>query len=168
MGASHPAIRWLGRLCIASAALGALVIFLVALVVAYSVTMRSLGLGGLRGDFEIVELACATCASLFLPLCQLRKGHVMVDLFTSRMPERGQMRLDGLWTLIFAIAWAVLCWRLVQGLVEMNAYGDRTMLLHVPLWMLYVPAVFGTFLSCVVALVIGVTLLRGNRVLAGM
>lgn len=147
--------RWLRTICIISAGVGGLTIFLASLVVAYSVGMRTLGLSGVRGDFELVELVCVVSASLFLPLCQLNKGHVMVDLFTLRLPQREQRRLDGIWTLCFAVVWGLLCWRLTIGLGEVHEYGDRTMLLNAFVWWAFVPAVFGTGLSAFVALITG-------------
>ncbi|WP_246002281.1 TRAP transporter small permease [Pacificibacter maritimus] len=142
-------------MCYFSAGLGGVIIFAASLVVAYSVVMRNLGFGGVRGDFELVELVCTTCASLFLPLCQLNKGHVMVDLFTLRLAPREQTRIDGIWTLCFAVVWGFLCWRLIIGLGHMYDYADQTMLLKAYVWWVYVPAVFGTGLSSLVALITG-------------
>jgi len=59
--------------------------------------------------------------------------------------------MDGVWTLLFAFGWAFLAWRLSVGLGEMHEYGDRTMLLRAPVWWVYLPALFGTALSAVVA-----------------
>ncbi|SLN17635.1 Tripartite ATP-independent periplasmic transporters, DctQ component [Pacificibacter marinus] len=151
--------RGLRTLCLVSAGIGGATIFVASLVVAYSVVMRNLGFGGVRGDFELVELVCVTCASLFLPLCQLNKGHVMVDLFTLRLSQSTQKRIDGFWTLCFAAVWAVLCWRLIIGLGHIYEYGDRTMLLKASVWWAFVPAVFGTGLSSIVALITGLPMI---------
>jgi hypothetical protein len=59
--------------------------------------------------------------------------------------------LDGIWTLLFAFVWGLLCWRLSIGLEEIHSYGDKTMLLRAPVWWVYVPAVFGTALAAIVA-----------------
>lgn len=148
----HTALfRVLERICLISAGLGGAVIFAASLAVTLSVVMRNIGLGGIRGDFELVELACAACASLFLPLCQFNKGHVMVDLFTLWLRPVTQRRFDGVWTLIFAACWGFLAWRLAVGMGEMHDYGDRTMLLRAPVWWVYLPAIFGTGLSALVA-----------------
>lgn len=161
--ASRPAhLRALERLCRLSAAAGGLAIFLVACAVTVSVVMRNLGLGGIRGDFELVEFACAICASLFLPLCQISRGHVMVDLFTTRLPRAANRFLDGLWELVFALALAGLGWRLALGGMEMLDYGDATMLLGLPLWLAYAPAVFGTALSAAIGLGLASEMLRGR------
>lgn len=153
---------WLLRLSIVFAALGGVAIFAASLTVSLSVALRSFGFGGIRGDFELVEVVAATCASLFLPLCQLRRGHVLVDLFTDWMPTPSKHRLDGAWTLVFALALGILSWRLGHGLVDVYGYGDRTMLLKLPLWWVYVPAVLSTGLACFIALVSANSLLRGT------
>lgn len=158
-GGHSPLAAALRKLAMVCAGLGGLAMFSVSLLVTGSVLFRSLGLGGLRGDFELVELACALCASLFLPLCQLNRGHVMVDLFTSWMGPRAQGKLDGLWMLVFAVAWAFISWRLFHGLLEMHDYGDKTMLLRAPIWIVFIPAVFGTALSALIALITALPLL---------
>lgn len=159
-GGHTPLHRTLHVICTALAGLGGLIIFGSAIVVTFSVISGTLGFGAFRGEFELVELACAACASLFLPLCQLTKGHVMVDVFTSRLPGATNRAIDALWTAVFAVVWALLCWRLFHGLVEIQGYGDRTMLLRAPVWWAYVPAVLGTGLSALVALYMVISHLR--------
>ena len=144
--------RLLHAICISSAAIGGLVIFGAAFVVTYSVLSSTLGFGAVRGEFELVGLACACSASLFLPLCQLNRGHVMVDVFTSKMPIKLNYYVDTFWTLIFALGWAFICWFLIHGMIEIHGYGDRFMLLRWPVWWAYVPAIFGTGISAIVAL----------------
>lgn len=151
-GPRAPLFHLLHQICVFSAAVGGLVIFGAAFVVTYSIIKSLLGFGAVRGEFELVELACATCASLFLPLCQLNKGHVMVDVFTGWVPGKMNDMTDAVWTLLFAAGWGFICWRLLHGLWEIQGYGDRTMLLRAPVWWVYVPAVFGTGLSALVAL----------------
>ncbi len=151
-GARSPLAVWLDRISRVLAALGGLVIFGVAITVAISVVMRNLGLGSIRGDFELVEMSCAFAAGLFLPLCQLNRGHVMVDLFTNWLPSRAQRGLDWLWLLFFAAGWACLAVLTFHGMLESREYGDRTMLLSLPLWWTFLPALLGSAISCVIAL----------------
>lgn len=166
-GGVPPLHLWLERLSLGFAVVGGVVIFGVSLAVTASVVMRTLGVGGIRGDFEMVELACASCAALFLPLCQLKGGHVFVDLFTGWAPARTQRRIDGAWTLVFAIAWALLAWRVWMGMEQMIDYGDRTMLLRAPVWWVYAPGVAGMALASVVALETGLAQLAGRAPLPG-
>ncbi|MGR6429823.1 TRAP transporter small permease [Rhizobium sp. PAMB 3174] len=143
--------RTLRVLCTALAGLGGLVVLGASITVTLSVLGATFGFGAVRGEFELVEISCAACASLFLPLCQLSRGHVMVDVFTNWLPGPANRSIDALWTLIFALAWAFLCWELVQGMIDMRGYGDQTMLLRAPIWWVYWPAILGTGMSALVA-----------------
>lgn len=158
-----PLRRGLMLLCNLSAALGGAAIFAVSLLVTASVLLRNLGLGGIRGDFELTEIVCATCASLFLPLCQLRRGHVLVDVFTGWLPRHTRLQMDGVWTLVFGLCWAFVALRLCHGMLEVRGYGDRTMLLGVPVWWVYLPAILGTALSALVAFDAAAALVRGRE-----
>lgn len=156
-GEKSPLHRTLHAICTVLAGLGGLIIFGTALTVTLSVLASNIGIGGLRGEFELVELACAACASLFLPFCQLKRGHVMVDVFTSRLPGTTNRATDAVWYLVFAFAWAFVCWRLTHGLVDIHGYGDRTMMLRAPIWWIYIPAIIGTGTSAVVAAIWGLS-----------
>jgi TRAP-type C4-dicarboxylate transport system permease small subunit len=146
-----PLQTWLDRLARLIAALGGVAVFGVALTVTVSVLMRNFGLRGVRGDFELVEMSCAFAAGFFLPLCQLNKGHVVVDLFTGWLPPSVNRQIDTVWQLLFACGWFALSYFTLHGLIEIKAYGDRTMLMSIPLWWAYVPAVVGMSLSGLIA-----------------
>ncbi|WP_394690651.1 TRAP transporter small permease [Hoeflea sp.] len=151
-GGSSPLHIWLLRLATLSAVLGGAVILTVALIVTVSVIMRNVGLRGITGDFELVQMSCVFAAGLFLPLCQLNKGHVMVDLFTNWLPEKTVARIDQFWTLVFALAWACLFLYMFRGMEEIRAYDDRSMLLKIPMWWGFVPSIIGAGLSSFIAL----------------
>ena len=153
--------RLLDLLCWSAAALAGLLVLGVSAAVAVSVTLRASGLGSVRGDFEIVSIGCGVAAFLFLPLCQWRRGHIAVDLFSNGLPQRWRDALEGTWELVFALVWIVLGWRLLAGLLDTYEYQDRSMLLRLPLWTLYLPALFGTALSALVALRLAAALWRG-------
>ena len=161
-GGNSPLRRVLHMAATALAGLGGVVIFGAAVFVTVSVIKANLGMGSLRGEFELVELACAACASLFLPLCQLKKGHVMVDVFTSGLNQNTNRVVDGLWTVLFALGWAYICSRLVHGLLEFHDYGDKTMMLRAPVWWVYVPAVIGTGFSAIIAALSALSQLAPN------
>lgn len=152
-GDAPPLHTWLLRLSTVSAALGGVVVLSVATIVTASVVMRNIGLRGVSGDFELVQMSCVFAAGLFLPLCQLNKGHVMVDLFTNWLPRPVIALIDRFWTLVFAVAWCLLSFYTVEGMQEIRDYGDRTMLLQLPVWWSFIPAIAGAGLSGFIALV---------------
>ncbi|MFK7994564.1 MAG: TRAP transporter small permease [Granulosicoccus sp.] len=144
-------VAWLLRLATLSGAIGGLIILVVAFVVSVSIIMRNVGLRGISGDFELVQMSCVFAAGLFLPLCQIKKGHVMVDLFTAWLPSRAIVLIDKFWTLVFAVAWFYLFFYMFDGLAEIKEYGDRSMLLKLPMWWSFIPGILGTGLSGVIA-----------------
>jgi len=154
----------LARLCAVS---GALCLALIAATVFVSVSGRALRLWSIRGDFELVEAGCAAAVFLFLPVCQQRRWHVSVDLFTSWLPQSVTRVIEAAGEFLFALAWAVIVWRMVVGGIETFHNQDRTMVLHLPLWIVYLPALAGIALAAVIALRNAVQLMRGRGHAAG-
>jgi TRAP-type C4-dicarboxylate transport system permease small subunit len=107
---------------------GLIAVGISALVVA-SVVSRGLGWGGVRGDFELVQMATAVAFFFFLPLCQMRRGNVMVDTFTGRLPPRARRVIDALWDLVFAGFMGLIAWRLWVGAMEAFQSHTTTMVL---------------------------------------
>jgi TRAP-type C4-dicarboxylate transport system permease small subunit len=97
----------------------------------------------LPGDFEMVEIGSGLAIFLFLPACQLRGANVIVDFFTTGLGRRRQSWLDALGALLYTVVAALFAWRLVFGGLDYLRYGERTMILGLPLWwsfVLIVPA----------------------------
>jgi TRAP-type C4-dicarboxylate transport system permease small subunit len=164
---------------------GGLVLAGIALVTVISIAGRALvdlGLGPIRGDFEIVEAGCAIAIFAFLPWCQLRRGHVTVDVFVQMLPARLQALLGLVGdALIAVIAWVIL-WRFWIGFGEKFPYGpeplraalgfgarpffaETTYELELPVWIPYAASLVGAAFFFVVAIY---TVWRSlNRTLAG-
>ncbi|MBP0464899.1 TRAP transporter small permease [Roseomonas sp. PWR1] len=126
------------------------------LLVAVGVTCASV-VGGLLGkpilgDSEVVELCLGVAIALALPWAEMRGGHVIVDVFTARMPARGVAWLDALMRAAVALVATVLAVQIADG-----AYGqwDReraSMFLELPYWWGYAGAAVGLALWTVTAL----------------
>ena len=144
--------RVIDGLCRAAAALGGLAIFAIALTVFVSVFGRSFRLLSIPGDFEVVEIGSAAAVFLFFPICQLERAHITIELFTDWLPVSARRALEAAGELLFALAWAVLVWRLTVGGIEAHGYGDRSMILGMPTWIVYLPAVAALAIAGLVAL----------------
>jgi TRAP-type C4-dicarboxylate transport system permease small subunit len=88
----------------------------------------------LPGDYELVQLGCAIAVAAFLPFCQMRGGHVLVDFFTANSRPSLRAALDTLGALLLAVAAAVFTWRLCAGAVSMKVANDQTTILELPTW----------------------------------
>lgn len=153
--------RLAGGLAIAG---GAVLCGLVALVVV-SVLGRELSdlawlqgtglgrwLGPVNGDFELVELGVAVAVFSFLPHCHITRRNVAVEVFTwSASPGRlAWLRLAG--DGIYAVLAALLAWQVLLGAVDLHRFGETTMVLAIPVWWAYPPAVAGLGLLVAVTL----------------
>jgi TRAP-type C4-dicarboxylate transport system permease small subunit len=122
------------RLSRALALAGGLVIVALTLMSLASILGRALFTKPLSGDYELVQLGCAIAVAAFLPFCQMRGGHVLVDFFTANSRPAVRATLDTLGALLLAIAAAVFAWRLTAGALSLKAANDQTTILAIPTW----------------------------------
>jgi TRAP-type C4-dicarboxylate transport system permease small subunit len=135
--------RAASTLAVVLAVAGAAVLLAAAAVLTYSVLLRVVASGQVRGDFEVVAVAAGIAIFLFLPYCQARHAHVLIEVFTAWLPARVRARMDALWSLVLAAAGALLTARLLVGLGEAWSRNDMTMMLELPLFVVFVAAVIG-------------------------
>ena len=141
---------------------GALMLAVATLVTA-SVLMRWLAGDGISGDFELVQIATALGAFAFLPFCQARRGNVIVDTFTSKLPRPAIIMLDAMWDFLYAAIIAVLSWRLVLGARDAFASHTTSMVLGIPQgYAIGACAIMGAFLTLVAAMT-AARLVKGGR-----
>lgn len=102
------------------------------------------------GDFELVQLGCAIGIAAFLPWCQMRRGNIIVDFFTTKLPLRAQAVLDALGALLLAFVMTLVAWRAGIGAQTMEASGENLMISGIPAWIGYaaiVPSLWVTALA---------------------
>lgn len=89
------------------------------------------------GDFELSAAAAGAAVALFLPWCQMRRGNIIVDFFTSKASDATNAALDRLGALLFAVVMALMTWRTVIG--GLNAWNSKsgTMMIGFPEWIIY-------------------------------
>lgn len=147
-----PLPRWLVRLCGLFAALGGAVLCAMMAMTVASVTLRGLTGRPIPGDFELVEQASAIAVFCFLPWCQIRGGHALVDVFTLRAGPGVIHALGAVASVVFAALAALIAWRMALGAAEFYRYGQQTMVLRLPVWWGFVvilPAMALLVLACI-------------------
>ncbi len=128
------------------ALLGGFVLTSLIILTVVSITGRAFIFAGLRpvpGDFELVEVCTAFAVFSFLPWCQLKRGHVTVDLFVSRLSARKLAFLSFVSNVILSIFSGIILWRLVMGTLDKYAYTETTFILQFPLWWGYAACLVG-------------------------
>ncbi len=134
------------------AILSGLLMVLITLLTCFSILGREFLGKTVPGDFELVALATGAAIALFMPLCQLERGNIIVDFFTINMPARVNHRLDRLGALILSACFALLAWR--TGLGGLNSWETHSasMLLGFPEWIVYMLIVPPFVLTALIAL----------------
>ena len=106
---------------------------------------------GLPGYEDFVRLAISAAALMLFPYCQLRRGHVVVDLFVKMMPLRLQRGLDLLALVGTAGLAFFLAYWMALGLLETRADGALSRVLGWPEWPFYLPGIASLLLWGAVA-----------------
>lgn len=151
------------RLCRLLALVGGVVLLSAALLTVVSVLGRYFLSRPIAGDIELAAFAMGIAISLFMPYCQLRRGHVIVDIFTEGAPPAVRALLDGMAGLAVALVAAVLAWRFAAGGIDLRQAGDESMVLRIPTWLGFVVAVPAFALTALAGLVTAARELAGRR-----
>lgn len=138
--------RLIRRMALVLAIAGGVVLVMLVVLTAVSITGRALigiGLSPVPGIYELVELGTAFAVFSFLPWCQLNRGHVAVDMVLKPFGARvnGVAVLAG--DVLMTGAAAIIAWRLWAGMLDKLSYGETTYILGLPLWIGYAAALVG-------------------------
>lgn len=122
-----------------------------------SAWLLGLGLGAIRGDYELLESGMAFAVFAFLGLCQITAGHATVGILTDRLSERPRRLLQMVIEIVFAATLVLIAVQLHDGMQTQMRRGSVTFLLQYPLWWSYaaafVPAVFAAGVGIYMALI---------------
>jgi TRAP-type C4-dicarboxylate transport system permease small subunit len=117
--------------------------------------LDTVGIGGVPGDFELVEMGMAFCVFAFLPWAQVTRAHAAVDLFVERLPAAAQRALAVATEAVFAAVLVLIAVQLWSGFLGRLSSGQTTLLLQWPVWWGYaaalVPAVLAALVACYMA-----------------
>jgi TRAP-type C4-dicarboxylate transport system permease small subunit len=158
--APGPGGRWLVRLAEWFALAGGAIFVGIAIMSVLSIASRALFSKPLSGDYELVQVGCAVFVALCLPICQLRRGNIIVDFFTTRLPAPAQRRLDAIGALALALVMSLVAWRVCVGTIDMRAAGETTTILGWPVWWTYAAMIPGVALTAVAGFYTAIERLR--------
>lgn len=127
---------------------GGIVLVAAAVLVCVSIALRWATSNSIPGDFELVQIAVAISAFAFLPFCQMRRGNISVNTFTTRLPPWLRDGLDALWDFVYALAAGFIAWRLSIGAAETIANRTTTMVSGLPIgWAIAATSVMAVLLA---------------------
>ncbi|MFK7762019.1 MAG: TRAP transporter small permease [Roseobacter sp.] len=116
------------------------------------VGLRELGIGEVRGSYEVLEAGVAFAIFCFFPICQLYGAHATVDVFTAHLSERATRFLKAFWEVVLTAALLLICVQLFGGVQRYHGNGETTLFLQYPLWWSYAASFAASVVACFVAL----------------
>ena len=146
------------------------------LVVACGLTVASI-LGGLTlrplpGEIELVEALCGLAVFAFLPYCQLKRGHVGVDILISAFGPKAMNWTQLIGDIVIAVLIGLVTWRHAVGTMDKIGNGETTPLLLMPVWWGFAVALALLVVNVIVCLFVIAAdirdMRRGKTIIAAM
>lgn len=138
--------RMLNLVCRGFAIGSGVTLILMAMMSLTSIIGRSIFDKPILGDYELVQMMSAVAVTMALPFCQMIRGHIIVDFFTTAAPKRFNRTCDIVASLLLAAAAFAFSWRTAVGMLDLRSSGDASMLLNLPTWWGYLPMIPSFFL----------------------
>lgn len=133
---------------------GVMLLFLASLTILSVIgrTINAYGFGPIQGDFELVENGTAFVVFCALPYCQMRYGHVSVDILSRHLPAFLSWAIAVLsHSAMSAIAF-IITRQLYLGMMDKYLWGETTFILQLPAWWGYAAALPASALWLVASL----------------
>jgi len=128
------AYRWLIIPANCFAMFGGFIMLVLINMSLVSIIGRKLFSKPVPGDIELMEIGVAVAVATFLPICELKGGHIKVDAFTLKMPFCYRYFLDCVSHFVCFLVALVLTYRTALQTIDNYQYGDMSTMLSIPLW----------------------------------
>ena len=93
-------LQSLANLC---AVLAGMLLTVITLITCGNLILRNTTGDSMAGAFEMTAVATGAAIALFMPLAQIRQGHIIVDFFTTNLSESTNNKLDRLGALVLSL-----------------------------------------------------------------
>ena len=145
-------MKALSTLARMSAILAGLLMTIITLLTCGNLFLRNVTEDAIPGAFEMTALATGAAIALFMPLCQVRQGNIIVDFFTANCSDATNDIMDRIGALVLSAIFALLAWRTVIGGLSAYNANSLTMLMGIPEWIVYAAMVPPFALTAVIGL----------------
>ena len=143
---------------------GALALVGCVAVTVLDVVLRNFFGTSVFGAVEYVQLGVMWAAFLTIPLGFAYGDHIAVDVFVTRAGDGTKRVLKATNMLVAALAMAACLWWGGAQALHALVTRDITLTAGIPLWLFWVPILFGMGLAVVAALVVALRAAAGWRV----
>lgn len=120
---------------------------------AVDVTMRKAANMPILGSYELIQFMMVVCGAFGLAHCAIEKGHVSVDLVTSKLSHKARGLIGIITGLIGLAVGIVLTWQAVNYIFILEKSKQATSVLIAPLYPFAALFAFSCALYCIVLLI---------------
>ena len=131
---TDPVGRALFRISDILAVIGGVLCCAMAVLVTVSVTGRYLFSSPVPGDYDLLGVIGGCAVFAFLPFCQMQRGNIVVDFFTTGVSPRGKSVLDGIGSLLYLLIAVLFTWRLYFGAIELYETSEVLAVINFYRW----------------------------------
>lgn len=104
------------------------------------------------GMVDVTQLMIMACAFLCIPYTFMKEAHIDVDFVTNMLPLRLRHALMSVWGLIGASFMGLVTWYAGIAAVQALRNGDASTTIGIPIFLYWLPLLFGCALSVLVCL----------------
>ena len=116
------------------------------------VAMRYFFSSPIPGSFELTEFMMPVVITFGFAYCALEKGHVHVELVTSKLPRRTQAVMNGIACLVFFGLFLLITWQSWLRAKGMMDSGQTSITLAIPVFPFVLAVALGSAALCLVVL----------------
>lgn len=120
-------IYWLHRV-------GSFMLLLMTLLTTADVMLRYFFNRPIPGAYELVQFMMVILVSFSLAYCFIQKGHISVDVVISRCPQRAQVIIKSIGTLISLGLVSLITWQSALYAKVISEAGWESLILDIPLF----------------------------------
>lgn len=106
----------------------------------------------IKGSYELIGFLGALVASLALGYTQKERGHTLVDILSSRYPERARNTVEGVSDLVTGLFFAAICYELLRWTGDLMGQGEVSETLRIPFYPFVIGVATGGGLLALVSL----------------
>jgi TRAP-type C4-dicarboxylate transport system permease small subunit len=104
----------------------------------------------IQGTYELTQFMLAITVAVGLSYCAVEKGHVTIDLVTTRMPRRMRAIFDCVTGLLGLIVAGLMAWQTCIHITMLQKSGLVSTVLLIPMYPFVAIVAFGIAFFCVV------------------
>jgi len=132
--------------------IAALALVAMMLVIVLDVALRYVLNSPLRGSYDLVQIMLVIMVLFGLPKIFADGAHIAIDLIDHVLPPPGRLLLSRIAAFLSVLALGFILYAMIGPLLAAYQYGDRSLELNLPQWIVWLLALVGVAGSILAAL----------------